>query len=224
MKPKSCWMKILPLLLIWAAAGSSVWGQTPEDPEKLRKLVQEVEPARTFQVTPQRISPDQGVMISAGVERMRVESKTLGVSLSDPDWMTSGMFFSMEWVWSSVRFGYVHQSYRHDLPAGTLYQGVPVSLLGFDSDQFWVYHGFRPSPEWFLGYGVALQNRVIKIQPQDTLLPPTVKTTSGPMAGLITEYAFYPPFAVSLRLVGEGENPYAREGGVFMALSAITPF
>jgi hypothetical protein len=168
---------------------------------QLPPLPAELGPERPL-LTPEPLRPDSpdarsGLQFGVGLPVVDLRSEALGVHLRGG----SGALLHVEWVWDTLRLGYARQIYRADLPAGTLLGVTPVDQLAADSDQLWLFHGFRPLRRVFLGYGVGWQRRQLRLL--DAAVQVDARTESGWLAGVMVDMALGLPFTVQLRAFGD---------------------
>jgi len=211
------WAAIGLTLLGLAGFEFTACGQTPAE-------FPDIQPTRQIVAPPVEIELTEGVQITAGIQRVAVQSDELGIKVQDPNFLSSGGTFGVDFVWPSFRVGYSHMAYRQTLPDSAQYKNVALSLLGVDADQLWVFHGLRLGKTVFLGYGVGWQQRLISVYPKDTTLSATEFTESGLIGGLMAEMALYPPFFFSLRLFQDQKKGLLETRGANMFLSFLVPY
>ena len=173
------------------------------------------------------LDPRSGFQFGLGIHRFSVEAEAPALLLEPGSPFSDGASLALEWVIGGFRLGYTRQIYRREVPAGTTFgdckfANCDVNLLGFDADQFWVFHGFRPWLPLYFGYGVGWQWREIFFRHPSN--EKTVRKEELTMGGLMIDYAFAPPFGLQLRGVREKSGKVLNAGGATIFLSYLVPF
>ncbi len=173
------------------------------------------------------LDPRRGFQFGVGIHRFSVEAEAPALLLEPEAPFSDGASLAMEWVIGGFRLGYTRQIFRREVPestalAGCTFADCGVTLLGFDADQFWVFHGFRPWLPLYFGYGLGWQRREIFFRH-----PAGGKTNlkeNLAMAGLMIDYAFALPFAIQLRGLREESGKILAADGATVFLSYFVPF
>ena len=179
---------------------------------------------QVLQGTP--LDPRSGFQFGLGIHRFSVEAEAPALLLEPEAPFSDGTSLALEWVIGGFRLGYTRQIFRREVPEGTAladckFEICDVNLLGFDADQFWVFHGFRPWLPLYFGYGVGWQRREIFFR------HPSEKTKlkeNLAMAGLMIDYAFALPFALQFRGLQEESGKILDAGGTTVFISYFVPF
>jgi hypothetical protein len=171
---------------------------------------------------PGRPDPTAGVQFGLGFPVMDVQAEALGVQLRGGKLSETGVLMHVEVLWEPFRLGYARQLYRTDLPAGTTLDGNPVDALRFDADQLWGFHGWRPHHRLYLGYGLGLQRRVVRVQLGTTDVLADSETIL--LAGLLAEWAVGPPYVLQVRVFRDLQEGFLLAQGLSLQLGFTAAF
>ena len=171
---------------------------------------------------PGRPDPRSGLAFGLGLPYADVRSERLNVRLKGGKLSQTGVLVHVEGVSDPFRFGYVRQLYRADLPAGTTLEGIALDGLSFDSDQLWVFHGFRPHHSLYAGYGLGWQRRLIRLLDRGVVLD--ARTESGGLGGVLVDWALGLPFSLQLRAFGDLKPGFIQARAASLQLSFIAAF
>jgi hypothetical protein len=171
---------------------------------------------------PGRSEPGSGLQFGLGLPVVDLRSEALGVHLQGGKPSQTGVLLQVEALWDPFRAGYARQLYRTELPAGTTLDGMAVDALSFDSDQFWAFHGFRPYHSLYLGYGLGLQRRQVRVLAAG--LPVRTLNEATLQGGLLADWAVGPPFSLELRLFGDVRGRFLRERAAALQLAFTAAF
>ena len=165
-------------------------------------------------------APDQGFFFGAGFHRLTIRSEVLGLDTDPMPPFADGGDLMLGWNWGNIRLEYIRQIIRRPPPSGFVHGDETLIQFGFDANQIWLTHGFRPWHAIRLGYGIGYQQRVVK------LLGTSMQTIpeSGTLAGLMVDYAFAPPFVLHLRGEWQQKTEVLQVSGQYLYLAYVVPF
>ena len=165
-------------------------------------------------------APEQGVVFGVGFHRLSIQSELLGLDMKPMPPFGDGGDLMLGWNWKNFRLEFIRQTVRRppakDMTAG----GEAVTQFGFDANQIWATHGYRPWNSIRLGYGVGYQKRVIVLVNSN----PQRHADAGALAGLMMDYAFAPPFVLHLRWEWQQQTDVLSVSGQYLYLASVVPF
>lgn len=176
---------------------------------------------------PGYIDPAQGLQMAIAAPYLRMRSRRLGGAGPPESVFSQGAAVGVGAVWPAFRVGYERLIYRTELREPVTFRGETVNFVGIESDQVWLFHGVRPLRQLFLGYGAGVQHRQIQLSECPETSDPCTSVAriaeTLSMAGLISEWAFAPPFALQLRGYWEEEGKLVTLSGYSVMLAYIVP-
>ncbi len=205
-------------------------GQAPaQDVEEPAPILAEPRAGRTVSPAPaglpEVIFPFPGIQLLLGFHQFSVHSDELDQTLGPGGIFSTGATFGLDWVGEYVRFGYLRQVYRKDLPFSTRHRGRDASFLGYEADQLWGHAGIRPVRDLFLGLGLGVQRRRIEISVRDSGTGAEFEIEETVVsADAIAEYTLALPFLIQLRYVRDFPGAFVEVEGTTVFLAYIVPF
>ena len=214
------------LVVCLAAAPANSPGQgTPVSPGNalppLPEPSQRFRPAKSLESG--FVFPYPGLQMILGDHFLSVRSDKLNKRLGAGGGFSDGASVGVDLVGEIFRAGYIHQAYRNELPKGTTYRDVPVTILAIDADQIWAYAGLRPWQRFYIGPGLAVQRRRIRVTAEDTDLGEKSTAESLFTLGILFEYAFTLPFFLQIRHTADLPGNAIEVSGQTLVLSYIIP-
>jgi hypothetical protein len=214
---RACVLAAVLLLLCAPARGQQPGAEAPPASEP---------PARPIP-TPEalgeaRVDPRWGFQFAWGLHNLDLEVPEVGTTFEPRSLTKDGVSLTLELVLGAFRLGYLRQVFRREPSEAIIFRGDTVTLLGYESDQFWAFHGFRPWAALYLGYGLGWQRREISVQ--RTSEAQVAFSEDLAMAGVILDWAFTPPFSLQVRSVREEGGKFFRVSGETILLAYIVPF
>ena len=166
---------------------------------------------------------DQGFRFGIGAPRLELNSDLLGIqglAISD---FTSGILVNAEWQFSGQSFGYSRLIGRIPLPAGTTYNGLTATFLGFESDQLWAQFGGEVFPGTLFHAAFGVQWRQSHFH--DSNSPDTIQRLEEAtgILGVQMEIRIAPPFVVVWRYMVEDVTGIYRLTGDTLSLNFVVP-
>lgn len=180
------------------------------------------------------VFPYPGLQIILGDHFLSVRSDKLNKRLGAGGGFSDGASVGLDWVGEIFRVGYLRQTYRNELPKGTTFRlpkgttnRVPVNLLAIDADQIWAYAGLRAWRRLYLGGGLGVQKRRIRLTPGIPLTEEETKfleiEESLYSVGFMLEYAFALPFFLQIRHTVDLPGQSFEMSGQTLILAYIIP-
>lgn len=234
-----CWAGVLLLGPQAVALGAGPGHPARTAPPLARMAAAEelpatVAPARAVELPeslgPEGIDPTWAFQFGWGLHNLTVDAPELGVELQPRSVTKDGVSVSLDLLLGPFRVGYVRQFFRREPSEEILLEGDRVTLLGYESDQLWVFHGFRPVRRFYLGYGLGWQRREITVRRETvtetgTEAAPTLAfTESLAMAAVMVDWLFAPPFSLQVRSVREESGKFFQAAGETLLLAYVVPF
>jgi len=231
------WRAVAGCALVAAAllAGAAGAGKPVARAAELRSSGAETAPADRF-ATPAKPpsleadsveAAEEGIQIALGAPFLTVQSDRLTDDLGAGTLFSRGAQVGVARVWRHFRLVYERLVYRVELPEEIAYSDAKGNFLAIEADQLWLFHGGRPTESLYLGYGLGVQRRQLRLLD----CPPTgacatsadTSETVG-MAGLLAEWSFRRPFSLQLGLVREAEGKLVTLSGYVVRLAYLVPW
>lgn len=166
--------------------------------------------------------PGWGFQFGLGFQRLNVDVSSPDLEYTPAPPFSDGGALALDWLYGAYRVGYQRRIYRATPPEGTTFREAAINQLGFDADQLWAFHGHRPWPALYLGYGLGYQRRAMFFR--YTSGDKAELSEYSTLAGLIVDYTVAEPFSLQARFTQESGGKKFQVAGESYFLTYLAPF